>query len=66
MDFEWDADNIHHIWRHRVRPHEAEEAIDDPQAWPVEEYWHFDERREAFIGSTSAGRILFVVFTRRD
>ena len=61
-DFQWDDDNISHIWRrHRVRPHEAEEAIADPHVYPAPA----GEPYEAILGLTEAGRLLWVLFEYR-
>ena len=65
MDVEWDDDNTKHIWRHRVRPHEAEEAIDDLRAVPVDAT-DLEEERDAVLGMTAHGRLLVVVFTVRS
>jgi uncharacterized DUF497 family protein len=63
--FDWDEHNVEHIARHRVEPEEAEEAILDPRRVGVPAYSTEDERRLGFIGATEAGRVLFVVITRR-
>ena len=64
-EFEWDDDNEGHIAPHGVRPWEAEEAARDPKRRTVPAYNQGGERRWALFGATEAGRILFVVFTRR-
>ncbi|MGH3086677.1 MAG: BrnT family toxin [Rubrobacteraceae bacterium] len=51
--FDWDEGNEEHIARHGIEPYEAEEALLDP-------------KRVGTIGATAAGRILAVVFTRRE
>jgi uncharacterized DUF497 family protein len=62
---EWDDANINHIWRrHHVRPHEAEQAADDPRALPVDAT-DLDERRDAVVGMTVGGLVLVVVFSIR-
>lgn len=58
--FEWNARNVGHIARHRVKPEEAEEAF-----WnePV-----FRKGRGGFrtvYGRTDEGRYLFVVYVRK-
>jgi len=65
--FDWDDANINHIWRrYRVRPQEAEQAVGDPRAAPVDAT-DLDEQRDAVIGITAGARLLVVVFTiRRD
>lgn len=66
MDFEWDEYNINHIARHNVTLEEAEEALLDFRRIGTPAYQVTNEQRWAVLGSTEAGRILFVVFTRRD
>ena len=63
--FNWDRANQEHVRRHRVQPHEAEEALNDPQALPVDGT-DLDEARDAIIGLTSGGWLLVVVFTFRE
>jgi uncharacterized DUF497 family protein len=63
--FEWDEHNIGHIARHGVEPYEAEEAVLDLQRLGRPAYKVHGERRWALLGATEAGRILFVVYTRR-
>lgn len=65
QSFDWDDANVSHIWRHRVRPHEAEEAVNDPAAVPLPASRMGDEDREALVGMTRAGRLLTIVFTLR-
>jgi uncharacterized DUF497 family protein/predicted DNA binding CopG/RHH family protein len=62
--FDWDKDNIAHIARHGVLPHEAEVAYDSNPlflGYSVEE----GEERHREIGETNNGRILVVVSTMR-
>ncbi len=63
--FAWDEHNIEHIARHGVGPGEAEEALVDPRRIIVPAYSVATERRQAVLGATEVGRVLFVVFTRR-
>jgi uncharacterized DUF497 family protein len=63
--FDWDDDNIDHIRRHGVDPEEAEEAVTDPRRIGTPAYSTSRESRFAVFGTTEAGRLLFVVFTRR-
>ena len=60
LSFEWDRDNVEHIARHAVNPHEAEEVcIDKP----------FIVRgrndRHLIYGQTLSGRYLFLVIHYR-
>ena len=64
--FEWDAGNRRHIVRHRVRTVEAEHSMQDRNAVNGDAYWRPGEWRDAIIGMTSGGRLLFVVCTMRD
>jgi uncharacterized protein len=63
--FEWDEHNVEHIALHDVEPWEAEDAMYDPGRIGVPAYNQGRERRWALLGITEAGRLLFVVFTRR-
>jgi len=67
VGFDWDEHNARKNWeKHRVSPAECEEVLlrtplvvqDDPLHSRV-------ERRFYALGETSAGRLLFVVFTLR-
>jgi uncharacterized DUF497 family protein len=64
-EFDWDDDNIEHISRHGVDPWEAEEALLDPGRIGTPAHNVGGETRRAALGATEAGRILFVVYTRR-
>ena len=63
--FEWDQGNADHIAEHRVSTAEVEEALLDRRRIFDEASQTSDEQRWAVIGATEAGRVLFVVFTRR-
>lgn len=58
-EFEWDNANIEHIARHGV---EAEEAVTDPHR--ARKATH--SGRRGVIGRTEDGRLLAVVYERRD
>ena len=64
--FDWDDYNIDHIAEHGLEPEEVEEALHDPRRIGVPAYNVSHERRWAVLGATEDGRILFVVFTRRQ
>ncbi len=66
MNFDWDSANINHIARHSVRPEEAEEALLDRKRIGTPAYQVENERRWAILGKSNNGRILFIVFTRRN
>jgi uncharacterized DUF497 family protein len=65
-EFDWDDDNIEHIARHGVEPWEAEDAMLDPDRVGASARNVPGERRFAVVGATESGRVLFVVFTRRE
>ena len=48
-----------------MEPEEAEEALLDPQRISRDVYNIAGERRRGAVGTSEAGRILFVVFTIR-
>ena len=64
-EFEWDEANEEHIARHGFTPREAEEALTDPHRIGAPAYNTASEQRRAFLGATGAGRVLYVVYTRR-
>ena len=63
--FDWDEANAQHIAEHGISQEEAEEAVLDPQRVPAAVYQVSTERRRGLLGATWAGRVLFLVFTRR-
>ena len=66
-EFDWDDDNVEHIARHGVSPEEAEQALADPdQVGQPASRGASGERRWSLLGETDAGRLLSVVFTRRE
>lgn len=64
--FEWDDANIGHIAEHGIAPDETEDALADPNRRTVPSYSPPAEIREAILGATGSGRLLFVVFTFRQ
>lgn len=66
MLFEWDDGNIFHIAYHNLLPQEVEEVFRDPRRIGVPSRKSHREKRYAMIGRTLHGRILFIVFTRRN
>ncbi len=64
--FDWDEGNEGHVARHGVEPYEVEEALLDPEQVSGDAYNVGTERREAAIGATDGGRIVFVVYTMRN
>ena len=63
--FEWDEHNSTQIEEHGLSPEDVEEALLDPRRLGAPAYNVAGEERRAVIGATSAGRLLFVVVTRR-
>lgn len=63
--FDWDPANRKHLARHRVKPHEAEQAILDPHMIAVEIDEIAGEERSRIVGMTQKGRVLTVIFTFR-
>lgn len=64
--FEWDPGTTDKLaLHHRVSPTEAEDAMTDPNQVIYPAYSPEDERREAIIGITRGGRLLFVAYTTR-
>ena len=64
-EFDWDEANMGHVARHSVEWWEAEEALLDTGRVGSTAYNMRGEVRWVALGATEAGRILFVVFTRR-
>lgn len=48
-----------------MEPGEVEEAVLDPEGFGVDAYNVPGERREALVGATEEGRVLFVVYAMR-
>lgn len=66
MDFDWNDDNRGHIARRNIRPEEVEQALTDPDQVDANAYDVPGQHREARIGRTETGRLLFVVYTELD
>jgi uncharacterized DUF497 family protein len=63
VEFDWDEANAAHVARHGVR---REEALTDPRRLVLRIRSQRGAERWAALGATRrAGRVLFVVFTRR-
>lgn len=63
--FDWDERNEGHVGDHGIGPGEVEEALLDPDRVGADAYDVPRERRDAVIGATLPGRILYVVYTMR-
>lgn len=66
MEFDWDDANIGHIARHRVEPAEVEQIFMGEQFLSIDAYERNGELRYAIAGVTSKGRVLFIVYTRKE
>jgi uncharacterized protein len=64
--FDWDEANVSHIAGHGIDPAEVEDALLDAMRIGASARNIAGERRWAVLGSTDAGRVLYVVFTRRE
>jgi uncharacterized protein len=65
VEYEWDDANVEHIAEHSVEPEDAEETLEDPRRIPATAYNVPGERRQAILGLTEVGRLLYVVYTLR-
>lgn len=63
--FDWDDANIEHIAEHGLEPEDVEEVFLNPTL-PAAAYNVPGEKRFALLGTTDAGRILYVVYTKRS
>lgn len=67
IQFDWNSDNIRHIWeQHGIRPEQAEQAVRDPNCIDADAYSTEYERREGIVGMTDGGLMLQVIFTERS
>ena len=65
LRFDWDEQNIRHLRRHRVAPHEFEEVLfNDPL--DLEYQTESGEARYKSLGATNKGRVLVAVWTVRE
>jgi uncharacterized DUF497 family protein len=65
IEFDWDAENVRHLKRHRVTPNEFEELITGDPAY-LEYQTEAGEERYKVLGETRAGRVLIAVWTPRE
>ncbi|HVS28524.1 MAG TPA: BrnT family toxin [Solirubrobacteraceae bacterium] len=63
--FDWDEANRGHVQANGLDPAEVEQALLDPARIGASAYNVAGEQRWAALGSTEAGRVLFVVFSTR-
>lgn len=64
--FDWDDENLEHILQHAVSPDEAEDVFADTHRFSAAAHNTPTERRWGLVGLTADGRLLFVVYTRRQ
>ncbi len=64
IEFDWDAENIRHLKRHRVAPAEFEELINGEPLY-LEYQSASGEERYKVLGATKAGRVLVGIWTPR-
>ena len=67
-EFEWDKGNIEKNKKHNVEDREAEETFFDENKVKFSDIIHStgQEERLRIIGKTKKGRLLFIVFTKRE
>lgn len=63
--FDWDDDNPDHVRPHGVEPEEAEEVLSNPARLGLPAHRSGVEERRGLLSCTDAGRMLYVVITRR-
>lgn len=67
FEFDWDKGNIGKNEKHDVKDQEAEEIFLDEDKVILKDILHSDdEERFIVLGKTKKGRLLYVVFTKRD
>lgn len=66
MPFLWDGGNLDHIARHLVTPNDVEDVFSDPHRRVIPGRLINGEWRNVLSGATPGGRILLVVYTRRE
>ena len=65
IEFDWNAENVRHLKRHRVTPNEFEELMTGGPMY-LEYQARNDEERYKVLGATDAGRILIGIWTPRE
>lgn len=67
VEFEWDAGNTEKNKKHDVRDSESEEVFQDSKKRTFRDHIHSgNEERFRILGKTNKGRLLFVVYTKRN
>jgi hypothetical protein len=64
IEFDWDEENIRHLFQHEISPSETEQVIRN-RPLDLESELRNGEERVVQVGETDAGRILIVVSTLR-
>jgi uncharacterized DUF497 family protein len=65
IEFDWDAQNIRHLKRHRVTPTEFEQLMTIDPVY-VEHQTEANEERYKVLGVTEADRVLIGIWTPRE
>lgn len=68
LEFEWDHGNLEkNVLKHKVTNEECEQAVLNNKSILFDDIIHsFNEGRYNIIGSSNAGRMLFIAFTIRN
>ena len=60
VEFDWDAENVRHLKRHRVAPDEFEDLMNGDPLY-LEYQAQNQEERFKVLGATRAGRVLIAI-----
>lgn len=67
IEFDWNKGNVGKNRKHKVEDDESEEAFFDEQKVVLKDILHSQgEERWVLLGKTQKGRLLYIVFTRRE
>ncbi len=67
VEFDWDKGNLEHIGKHNVELSECEETFFDENKVVLKDIQHSGlEERFILLGKTKRGRLLYLVFTKRE
>ncbi len=67
VEFDWDKGNLEHIRKHHVELSECEETFYDENKVILKDIQHSGlEERFILLGKTKRGRLLYLVFTKRE
>jgi uncharacterized protein len=65
VQFDWDAENVRHLKRHRVTVDEFQQVLIGEQLY-LEYHSVTGEERYKVLGATETGRVLIAVWTPRE